>query len=71
MEWLAGRSNPQVLDPTAVCRRRLLLVAVLLRGCGCVRAWVRVCLSTASRAAQAAGCRDAPCAMCLSVCALV
>eukprot|EP01047_Picozoa_sp_COSAG01_P123234 COSAG01_NODE_52147_length_348_cov_71.702811_2_plen_35_part_01 len=35
MEWLAGRSNPQVLDPTAVCRRRLLLVAVLLRGCGC------------------------------------
>eukprot|EP01047_Picozoa_sp_COSAG01_P127608 COSAG01_NODE_56880_length_315_cov_3.745370_2_plen_28_part_01 len=28
MEWLAGRSNPQVLDPTAVCRRRLLLVAV-------------------------------------------
>jgi hypothetical protein len=40
---------------------------VLMRGCGCVRAWVRVCLDTASRAAQAVGCP----AVCLSVCAHV
>ena len=40
---------------------------VLMRGCGCVRAWVRVCLDTASRAAQAVGCP----AVCLSVCARV
>eukprot|EP01047_Picozoa_sp_COSAG01_P040585 COSAG01_NODE_3429_length_6104_cov_67.418748_2_plen_246_part_00 len=37
----------------------LLLLCVLCR-CGCVRAWVRVCLGTVSRAARAIGRRDAP-----------
>eukprot|EP01049_Picozoa_sp_SAG25_P003278 SAG25_NODE_187_length_12399_cov_42.588537_19_plen_99_part_00 len=36
-------------------------VTVLMRVCGCVRAWVRVCLGLAFRTAQRVGRLDAPC----------
>eukprot|EP01049_Picozoa_sp_SAG25_P003270 SAG25_NODE_187_length_12399_cov_42.588537_11_plen_88_part_00 len=42
-------------------------VTVLMRGCGCLRAWVRVCLGPASRTAQVVGRLDAPC-VCLCTC---
>eukprot|EP01049_Picozoa_sp_SAG25_P003276 SAG25_NODE_187_length_12399_cov_42.588537_17_plen_97_part_00 len=42
-------------------------VTVLMRVCGCVRAWVRVCLGLASRTAQSVGRLDAPC-VCLCTC---
>jgi hypothetical protein len=52
----------------------LLLLCVLCR-CGCVRAWVRVCLGTVSWTARAIGRRDAPrvclCACVCSACVLV
>ena len=50
-------------------RSACVWITVLMRGCGCVRAWVRVCLGLASRTAQNVGHRDAP--LCLSACARV
>ena len=52
---------------SARSRSACVWITVLMRGCGCVRARVRVCLGLASRTAQGVGRRDAP--LCLSVCA--
>eukprot|EP01049_Picozoa_sp_SAG25_P003273 SAG25_NODE_187_length_12399_cov_42.588537_14_plen_108_part_00 len=52
------------MRPVSVCVRvcsACVRVTVLMRVCGCVRAWVRVCLGLASRTAQYVGRLDAPC----------
>eukprot|EP01049_Picozoa_sp_SAG25_P027893 SAG25_NODE_14793_length_250_cov_0.821192_1_plen_83_part_11 len=54
------------MRPVTVCVRARVCsacvrVTVLMRVCGCVRAWVRVCLGLASRTAQHVGRLDAPC----------
>jgi hypothetical protein len=58
----------------SVCARvcsACVRVMVLMRGCGCLRACVRVCLGMASRTAQAVGRLDAPCVcLCARVCSV-
>eukprot|EP01049_Picozoa_sp_SAG25_P023684 SAG25_NODE_10232_length_341_cov_3.367769_1_plen_69_part_01 len=59
------------MRPVYVCARvcsACVRVTVLMRVCGCVRAWVRVCLGLASRTAQVVGRLDA---LCVYVCARV
>eukprot|EP01049_Picozoa_sp_SAG25_P003268 SAG25_NODE_187_length_12399_cov_42.588537_9_plen_89_part_00 len=71
------------MRPVSVCARvcsACVRVTVLMRVCGCVRAWVRVCLGLASRTPQTVGRLDAPfvclcarvcsaCVLCMSFCA--
>eukprot|EP01049_Picozoa_sp_SAG25_P003271 SAG25_NODE_187_length_12399_cov_42.588537_12_plen_157_part_00 len=59
-EAVSSASASELLDFVCVHGVRAR-VTVLMRWCGCLRAWVRVCLGLASRTAQPVGRLDAPC----------